>query len=56
MQYNEMALAEVSRLPGVKDLQPLMARAKFAKALMLEAEGKKEEAEKMLQDACNLAT
>lgn len=51
MDYKNMALSELTQLPGVKDLQPLMARANFAKALKVEAEGNHEEAERLLVKA-----
>jgi len=51
VDYNLMTLSEVTKLPGVADLQPLRCRAAFAKALKLEAEGKHKEAEEQLSIA-----
>ncbi len=44
------SLKEVASMEGVKDL-PMVVRAKFAKALMLEARGEFGEAEKALNEA-----
>ena len=38
MDYSTMTMLEVSKLPGVSDIQPIIARGKFAKALMLNIE------------------
>jgi len=48
VEYSNMTLSELTKLPRVADLQPLRCRAAFAKALKLEAEGKREEAEEQL--------
>ena len=51
MDYSKMSLVEIGQLPGVKDMEPLMKRARFSQALKLEAQGKKEEAEAKLEEA-----
>ena len=55
MNYTDMGFAKVAQLPGVKDIQPVAARAKFANALMAEAVGDHETAEQRLNEACELA-
>ena len=46
-----MTAAEISRLDGVRDIQPLMARGKFALALKAEASGNHERADELLNEA-----
>ena len=52
MSYVEMNLLEVSKLPGVSDITPVKAKAKFAQALKAEAEGDHTKAESLLEEAC----
>lgn len=49
-------LSEVTKLDGVSDIQPVMARGKFAQALMAEAKGDHSKAEAFLQDAVEKAS
>lgn len=51
MKYNEMTLPEVTRLDGVKDLEPALCRGRFAQALRAEARGEPVEAERLLAEA-----
>jgi hypothetical protein len=52
MDYSNMTLMELCKLPGVEDIQPLKARAAFGKALKEEALGHHEAAEALLNEAC----
>ena len=47
MDMSEMTAIQISKLPGVGDL-PIKVRVKFAKALLEEARGNREEANRYL--------
>ncbi len=51
-----MTLKEICGLNGVKDIEPLSARAKFAQALRAEALGEQEKAGELLNQAVILST
>ena len=51
MNYSEMKLTELVKLPGISNIEPTIARAKFAQALKAEAKGEKEKAQQFLDDA-----
>ena len=51
MDYGTMTMMEVSKLPGVADITPLMARGKFAQALIAEAKGDSARAAVLLDEA-----
>ena len=51
MDYAKMSLTEVTKLPGASDIEPLMAKAKFARALQAESREDYAEAEKLLEEA-----
>ena len=50
LDYTNMSLKDIVALPGVKDL-PLIVRGKFGQALKAEAEGRYEDASKLLDAA-----
>ena len=50
MHYRDMAVAEISKLPGVADL-PMKAKLFFSKALVEEDKGNHETAEQYLDKA-----
>ena len=54
--YADMKMADVSRLPGVVDIKPLMARGKFAQALIAEAQGDHVRAAVLLDEAVQRET
>ena len=47
----KMELMEIAVLPGVKDITPVIAKARFAQALRAEAKGDHETGEKLLGEA-----
>ncbi len=49
--FEGMKISEVAKLPGVNDIRPVMARGRFAKALMAERDGDHAKAEQALNDA-----
>ena len=51
MDYAAMKMIDVAGLPGVKDIKPILARGKFAQALMAESRGEHTEAENLLNEA-----
>ena len=51
MNYAELTLTEITKLPGVSDLRPTMCKARFAQALKAEAKGEYAEAERLLGEA-----
>lgn len=52
MRFDGMSVVEASKLPGVVDIRPTLARGKFAMALLAEDRGEHEVAEKRLAEAC----
>ena len=50
-KFHEMTFTDVCKLPGVGDINPIQARASFAKALMRESAGEHIDAEELLQKA-----
>lgn len=50
-----VSIADISKLPGVSDVKPALAKGKFAQALKLEAEGKHAEAAVKLEEAASIA-
>lgn len=55
MDYATMSMKDVSMLDGVKDL-PLLARGKFAQALIAEVKGDNDRAGVLLNEACDAET
>ncbi len=55
MDYANMKLGEVSKLDGVEDIKPALARGKFAQALIAEAKGEHDKAEEKASEAADLA-
>ena len=53
MEMSGMNAVQISKLPGVADL-PIKVRVKFAKALLEEANGNTEEANRYLEEAIDL--
>lgn len=51
MNYAQIGFVAVTKLPGVSDITPVMAKGLFAKALIAEAEGKHTEAAELLERA-----
>lgn len=51
LDYSNMKMAEVARLVGVKDINPLAARGKFAQALISESNGDHARAGELLDEA-----
>lgn len=51
MTYKDMGLAEVCKLPGVVDIKPVVARARFGQALVAESKGEGENANRLLAEA-----
>lgn len=51
-----MTAPQIIKLPGVSDVTPSAARARFALALKHEADGDREGAEKVLADAIAAAS
>ena len=51
MDYTKMTLPEVTRLDGIEDLKPALARGRFAQALRAEAKGEHMEADRLLGEA-----
>lgn len=52
--YENMTFVQVCGMPGVKDIQPAMAKGKFAQALIAEAKGEHEQASGKLNEAVAL--
>lgn len=53
-RYSEMKFTDVCNLDGVKDIQPAMAKGKFAQALMAEDKGDRDGANAKLAEAVAL--
>ena len=51
MDYTSMSLVEIAKLDGVKDLRPMLTKARFAQALKAEAEGRPADAARLLDEA-----
>lgn len=55
MTLATMTFSEVTRLPGVADIQPVKAKGAFAKALLFEAKGDRDMAAHWLDEAVAVA-
>ena len=51
MTYKGMTIKDVALLPGVSDIKPLLAKGKFAQALIAESDGRHDDAARLLDEA-----